>query len=498
MTIQNETFNYKPLPNEKEGFQVMGGSLEILRRETQIWGISKLMKLGADIPQNIMRAEQITKAIETGRQRFDILHNADIGMPMDKDLEIQPIIDQANLDAANFINEHSKYQRYTNSQGLPELRNSVANFYQKFWGLNINQSWVVASNGASEMWQRFVASQLAPGDLVMTLDPHYNPFDVDLAMKGAGWVPIKTKAENGFHFNEDDLSRAFKEKKENQPLGRIKAVYINSPANPTGVVYTEKEINILVDFALRNNLFIVMDGVYSLYNYSNNPTLMDYLKNLLEDKRKLVYNKLVFLDSMSKLATTTGERIGINFVPNDNLRDQLGRALSVRGNPQNHGQLQSSYILDRLTEDYTQNRSPEKKSILEERRKLYFHKMHLFYEQFYKNAGAHVLNKSREPEGGLYIPLLLDGNKVNALDFFDFSMNQFIGHNISDKKHATSFVPMAVTFPDGSSASFRVGDFEQAQKEIRVCIGLDVSEINDAAEALANQLIEYNLSLSKD
>ena len=84
MTIQNETFNYKPLPNEKEGFQVMGGSLEILRRETQIWGISKLMKLGADIPQNIMRAEQITKAIETGRQRFDILHNADIGMPMDK------------------------------------------------------------------------------------------------------------------------------------------------------------------------------------------------------------------------------------------------------------------------------------------------------------------------------------------------------------------------------------------------------------------------------
>ncbi|MFZ6034711.1 MAG: pyridoxal phosphate-dependent aminotransferase [Patescibacteria group bacterium] len=488
-----ELFAQQQLPYEKQAFEFNGTPLKEYRNETRSWGANTLAKTGAEIPQNIMRAGKITKAIETAKTRFKKIYFADIGMPLDADLQIQPVINDARSRAADFVNDHPDYGRYTAAQGLPMFRKSVADFYSSFYGLTISPDWVVASNGASEMWERFVASQLEPGDMILTLDPHYNPFDVDLAMKGVDWLPIKTKAENGFHFAENDLSKALKEKAEKQPLGRIAAVYINSPANPTGVVYSEKELDTLVDFALRNDIFIVMDSVYSLYNYGSNPSLVSYLRDMPAKKRELVYKKLVFMDSMSKLATTTGTRVGMNIVPDNSLREHLNRSLGVRGNINNLAQIESAYILNSLSDDLEtkmgQVNGDIRTAILYDQASLYYRKMEKFVRILNKKlSDAESGRKVNLPDGGLYITLPLG---INALDFFTWSMTEYVADSVM------TFVPEGVAFDDGSEASFRVRDFEKASQEIRICIGMDETEIETAAETFVKQLNAYRQSLSE-
>ncbi len=437
-----------------------------------IWGINTFMKKGAGLPQNIMRSPKIMEAVAAGKKRFFKLYPADIGMALDTDLPINSLMRECEIKSAQIIASEPELMRYTEPQGLKIFREAVSNFYKKIWRLDIDPQWVVITNGASEMWERFVSAYIESGDLVLTPDPHYNPFNTDLAVIGAGWLSINTKSKNGYHFTKQDVDTALAKKPKE---GKIKAVYLNSPSNPTGVIYTKKEIDMLVDLAIKYNLFIVMDGVYSLYNFSDNPTLIDYLRDLSYTKRNLIYKKLVFLDSMSKLTQTPGQRIGMNFIPDDALRGQTMRTLSVRGNVQNHGQIFSLFMLNKIIEN---------PNILLTIKSLYKRKMKLFYRSIYKNlVKNNIIPDFHMPEGGLYLTLNI---LRNSSKFLIWSMNEYKG------KEAMTFVPLTVEFEDGSVSSFRAEDLETGADELRICIGMPEEDILPASKAFIKQLQQFS------
>lgn len=429
------------------------------------------MKKGADLPQNIMRSSKILESIALGKKRFSKLYPADIGMALDINLPINFAMKDCELQASQAVADKPELMRYTEPQGLIILREAVSSFYKKIWKFEVEPQWVVITNGASEMWERFITAHIEPGDLVVTPDPHYNPFDPDLAVIGAGWFSINTESKNGYHFTKQDVDTALAKKPKE---GKIKALYLNSPCNPTGVVYTQKELDILVDLALKNDLFIVMDGVYSLYNYSNNPTLIDYLRNLSVKKRNKIYKKLVFLDSMSKLAQVPGTRIGINLIPDNMLREQTIRTLAVRGNVQNHGQIFSLFMLNKII---------GKPNILFTIRSLYKRKMELFYKKIREGlVKKNIIPDFRMPEGGLYLTLNI---LRNSSQFLIWSMNKYKG------KEAMTFVPLTVEFEDGSVSSFRAEDLETGADELRICIGMPEEDILPASKAFIKQLQQF-------
>ncbi|KKQ23866.1 MAG: Aspartate aminotransferase [Candidatus Roizmanbacteria bacterium GW2011_GWC2_37_13] len=443
-----------------------------MTKTTITWGISHFMKKGKDLPANIMRDLRIIQSLDIAEKRFgkkNFFH-ADIGQPLDQDLLIHKVISQGDQYATDFLKKNSDLRGYTSPLGLAVLRQSFVNFYKKYWHFDIDANTLLVSNGASEMWNSFVHSSLWPGDLVLATDPHYNPFDVALSEAGAGWVVIETKAENGFHFTKKDFENTLKKQKQ----GRIRAVYINSPSNPTGVIYSREEIDMFVDYALKNDLYIVMDAVYSLYNYSSNPTLIEYLHSVSNEKRKKIYQNLVFLDSMSKLAHNPGVRIGFGLIPNEKIRNQIFSDLSIRGNVQNHGQIKSSFVLDKLSED---------RSILDSLKKLYKKKMSVIYKTIRTNLMEKgVIPTSPCPEGSLYITIKTG---FDNLDFFIWVMTKYTGSK------ATSFVPLTV-----GQSSFRAVDSNEGKKELRLCIGSDINLIPQAVTAFVNQLIAYKKYLS--
>jgi aspartate aminotransferase len=459
-----------PVLNESEAFKPVDGM------KSYIWGHNLIMK-GKGIPTNIMRSPLLAEAKRVGLERFGPnLHRADIGQPLDKDLPIHDLIRKANQYATEMEEKYPALRNYTDPDGLhaiPEIgfkgiRESLADFYDSYFGLPINPESVLMGNGASEMWNAFVNTQLMPGDMIIAADPHYNPFDVTLAQAGVGWLPVKTKAENGYHPTETDLSDSLK----NKPAeGRIKAVYLNSPSNPTGAVYNKQELDMMVDLALRNDLFIIMDSVYSLYNYSDNPTLVDYLRDLPDAKREKVYEKLVLLESMSKLAHIPGTRIGMGIVPNKELRGQMLSNLGMLGNRQNHGQLKAAYMLDELT---------KKPSILDDQRELYRQKMDIFYDEVrLKLMDTGIIDFSPKPEGGLYLSLKTKFESTEQ--FLLWSMNNL------ERSDATTFVPLAT-----QTGSFRVDDFDEAKHELRLCIGVDIEDIQGTVDAFVDQIIQYS------
>ncbi len=448
--------------------------MAVSKTSTIVWGIEHLMKKGQDLPANIMRNLQIIQAIVSAEKRFgkNNFYHSDIGQPLDHNLPIHKLIVQGSEFAVSMLKKSPELRGYTSPVGLLVLRESFADFYKKYWRFEIDPETLLISNGASEIWNAFVHSSLWPGDLVLTCDPHYNPFDVALAETGAGWLSIKTKAENGYHFTKTDFEKTLLRKPKK---GSIKAVYINSPSNPTGVIYSKKEIDLFVDFALKNQLFIVMDSVYALYNYSNNPNLVDYLKSIPKTKLEKINDRLILLDSMSKLAHNPGVRIGMGMIPNPETRKQMFSDLSIRGNVQNHGQMKSAFVLDKI------GRNP---TLLNDQKLLYRKKMAIAYQIVKKNLmDKRIIPSSPPPEGSLYLTIKTG---FDNFDFLIWSMTKYQG------KNATSFVPLTV-----GKTSFRAVDADEGRRELRLCIGSDLKIIEAAIDSFVNQVIAYKKFISE-
>src|SRR6478752_10609526 len=131
---------------------------------------------------------------------------------------------------------------YTPTSGTAEVKAAICRWYNKFHGLQCAAENVIVSNGAKHSIHNALAATVGPGDEVIIPTPYWVSYSDLVSMTGAIPVLVPTTPESGFKMSPAQLRAAL--------TPRTKLVMLNSPCNPTGVVYTRRELEQLVDVVL--------------------------------------------------------------------------------------------------------------------------------------------------------------------------------------------------------------------------------------------------------
>ncbi len=181
---------------------------------------------------------------------------------------------------------------YAPSLGLPELREAVAERYRGTYGVDIPAERVIITSGSSPALQMVFAAILDPGDEVIMTDPHYACYSNVVRFFGGRPVFIRTKEEENFRFNPDDIIE--------RVTGKTRAVLVNSPANPTGVVMPGEDLERIAGIGVT----VVSDEIYHGLVYEG------------KEHSILEFSDDAFVvDGFSKRFAMTGWRLGYAVVP---------------------------------------------------------------------------------------------------------------------------------------------------------------------------------------
>lgn len=185
--------------------------------------------------------------------------------------------------------------KYTPAAGTMELRKAVADKFLKENGISYKPTQIVISNGAKHSLMNAFSVLLNAGDEVLVPSPYWVSYTEMIKLADGVPVAVKTSEESGFKVSAKELEKAL--------TSKTKAIVLNSPSNPTGMVYTEDEIREIADFAVKNDLYVISDEVYEHLIYEGKHVS---IASLGEEIKK----RTVTVNGVSKTYAMTGWRIG--------------------------------------------------------------------------------------------------------------------------------------------------------------------------------------------
>lgn len=203
---------------------------------------------------------------------------------------------------------NSEVLAYAHSQGIPELLDSLVQYFSKH-NIDFQKEDIIVTNGGSEALLFAMIATCNYGDEILVPEPFYSNYNGIGSIAGVKMHPITTSAESGFHL-------PLKEEITKLITHTIKAILISNPSNPTGKVYTEEEIYMLRDIAKEYNLFIIADEVYKEFIY-------DELEFISFAHLKDIEDRVILIDSISKRYSACGARIGCIASKNKDLMKQI-------------------------------------------------------------------------------------------------------------------------------------------------------------------------------
>ncbi|MCH5161211.1 MAG: pyridoxal phosphate-dependent aminotransferase [Clostridiales bacterium] len=189
----------------------------------------------------------------------------------------------------------SGYTKYTPAAGIPELRNAICEKLKNDNALEYTPSQIVVSNGGKHSLFNAFLTVLEPGDEVVIPSPYWLSYPE--LVKMCGGVPkfVETKAENNFKITPEELEAAITDK--------TKAFILNNPNNPTGAVYTRRELNALAAVIEKYEIFVISDEIYEKLNYEHRHHSIAACSDMLKDLT-------IVVNGMSKTYSMTGWRVG--------------------------------------------------------------------------------------------------------------------------------------------------------------------------------------------
>jgi aspartate aminotransferase len=187
------------------------------------------------------------------------------------------------------------HTHYTPVAGIPELRAAVARYYRKA-GLEVTPEQVIVSNGAKHSLHTALAAMLGPGDEVIIPSPYWVSYSDLVTMTGASFVLVPTTAATGFKMTPDQLRRSM------TPRSRL--LMLNSPCNPTGTVYSRRELEALADVILASNLAVLSDEIYEKLVFD------DVRATCFATLRPGLAERTLTISGVSKSYAMTGWRMG--------------------------------------------------------------------------------------------------------------------------------------------------------------------------------------------
>ncbi|MFA5902620.1 MAG: pyridoxal phosphate-dependent aminotransferase [Desulfobacula sp.] len=223
---------------------------------------------------------------------IDVIH-MEIGEP---DFNVPECVNRAGIEAFQCNRTH-----YTHSLGDIRLRDAISDYHKKTYGTVIDPGQILVTSGTSPAMLLLFSVLVNPGDEIIISDPHYACYANFITYVQGVPVTVPIYENEGFVFTPDAIQKKI--------TSRTKAIFINSPANPTGVVIPKDRMKEISDVARTNDLYVISDEIYHGLVY--------------EGKEHSIFeftDKAFVLNGFSKLFAMTGLRLGYLISPPEFVR----------------------------------------------------------------------------------------------------------------------------------------------------------------------------------
>ncbi len=273
----------------------------------------------------IMPASPIRKLVplaNKAKQRGIKVYHLNIGQP---DLPTPEI----GLEAARHIDR--KILEYSPSDGILSFREKLVEYYAKF-NIQVDADDIIITTGGSEAVLFSFLACLDPGDEIIVPEPAYANYMAFAISAGATIKTLPSSIEEGFALPAI-------EKFEALITERTRGILICNPNNPTGYLYTQKEMHQIRDLVKKYDLFLFSDEVYREFCYTGAPYISAFHLKGIEDN-------VVLIDSVSKRYSECGIRIGALITKNKELKKNVMKFCQARLSPPLIGQLIAEASID--------------------------------------------------------------------------------------------------------------------------------------------------------
>ncbi|MBP2029667.1 aspartate aminotransferase [Methanohalophilus levihalophilus] len=189
--------------------------------------------------------------------------------------------------------------RYTHSMGIPELRKSIANYYNRHFDVDVSPEQVIVTSGTSPALMLAFMLLVEQGHNVLMSNPHYACYPNFVTAIGGTTEYVPVNAENGFSLNAENIQMNLNDKTD--------AILLNTPSNPAGSVMDKKDLKSIAE--IEGDIPIVCDEIYQGLTYGKEDhTILEYTDNAIA------------LNGFSKKYCMTGWRLGYMIAPKSYLR----------------------------------------------------------------------------------------------------------------------------------------------------------------------------------
>ena len=225
---------------------------------------------------------------------------------------------------------------YSPSQGFLSYRRKLVDYYHRY-NISLTPDDIIITTGGSEAVLFAFMSCLNPGDEIIVPEPAYANYMAFAISAGARIRTVSTTIEEGF-----SLPKV--EKFEELINERTRAILICNPNNPTGYLYTRREMNQIRDLVKKHDLYLFSDEVYREFIYTGSPYISACHLEGIEQN-------VILIDSVSKRYSECGIRIGALITKNKEVRNAMMKFCQARLSPPLLGQLVAEASID-TSEDY--------------------------------------------------------------------------------------------------------------------------------------------------
>jgi len=372
---------------------------------------------------------------DAAKKRGITVYHLNIGQP---DIETPP-------EFVKVIKNWNKpVLEYGNSKGDFNLINKVTRYYKRELGVDLTEENVQVTTGGSEALIFAIMAVTSPGDEIVVFEPFYTNYNGFAVMAGVTLNPVLTYGENGYHLpSSDEIERHIN--------SRTRAILICTPNNPTGTVYSRKEMEMIAELCRKYSLFLLCDEPYREFIYEGESFSALYLKDMEQ--------QVVVLDSASKRFSACGARVGFLISRNTEVVDAALRMGQARLSSPTIEQEAVAAAFD-LTTDFFQQVAKEYKK----RRDLLFRRL-------CEMPGV----SCEKPEGAFYLMARLPVR--DSEDFCRWLLSDF---NV--KGETVMMAP---------GAGFYASP-DKGMDEVRIAYVLGVEKLDRAMDILARGLNEFS------
>ncbi|MCI8753233.1 MAG: pyridoxal phosphate-dependent aminotransferase [Lachnospiraceae bacterium] len=212
------------------------------------------------------------------------------------DFDTPENICDAAIDAIN-----NGFTKYTPASGIIELKEAVSKKFKKYNNIDYAPEQIVISNGGKHSLENIFTVLLNPGDEVIIPAPYWLSYTEIVKLAGGVPVIVKTSKEQEYKLTAEALCKAV--------TNKTKALILNTPNNPTGMVYTDNELRDIADIVINKDFYVVADEMYETLTYDGHKHIS------IASLGKEIYDRTITCNGLAKSYAMTGWRIGYTGSP---------------------------------------------------------------------------------------------------------------------------------------------------------------------------------------